>query len=111
MNAELITSIVNYSSDRKIIVSRADGFVQNLIGLYPKETTDIIESIVANIMDEEIRDSHQIKRKCRITTLINSYPSLIIEDTTTLGGYTPESFLNMNNKDDLHQIRKILEEK
>lgn len=108
MNTEMIKSIIEFSEDLDIVVPRADGFIQNLCGLYPKKTLVKIEEIISNDLSMENRSDKQEKRQCKMTSLINSYPSLIIEDITNLNGYFQEIFFNMNNKNDYQSITDLL---
>ena len=103
INSEIIVSIVEYTSNSLIKVPKADGYIQQLCGLYNKTLIPIIETIIC---DENIenRDSIQSKRKCKIHQLINSVDSCIIEEIEKLNGYKENIFFNMNNIEDYQKI-------
>ncbi len=44
----MIEFIINYKTDKPITVCRADGFVQQLVGLYSKSVLPIINNLLVN---------------------------------------------------------------
>lgn len=107
MNAEMINSIINYPSETEIIVPKADGFIQQLCGVYSKSLIPEIEKIIDKDNVEENRNSSQVKRKCKIHNLIDTVPSTIIENIEALEGYHDNIFLNMNRPEDYKLIMSI----
>jgi molybdenum cofactor guanylyltransferase len=105
MNAEMINSIVDYAPGSAITVPKADGFIQNLCGVYSKSVIPNIEQIIQNDLSQENRSTEQVKRKCKMSNLISIVQSTIIEDIRPLNGYFPEIFLNMNNPEEYQQIK------
>lgn len=108
MNSDMIKSIIEYPGDSFIKVPLADGYIQFLCGIYPKKSLQVIEEIITNDFSKENRSETQEKRKCKMTSLINTYPSIIIDEITNLNGYFKEIFFNMNNKNDYKQIIELL---
>ena len=104
MNSEFIKSIINIDSEKQIIVSKADGFVQQLCGIYDKSLTQLISEIIDADNFSESSDSIQKKRKCKVHQLINKSNSLIIDDIEKMAGWHKEIFLNMNRKEDYEFI-------
>ncbi|MDT3740152.1 MAG: molybdenum cofactor guanylyltransferase [Candidatus Kapabacteria bacterium] len=109
MTAEMIKSIVDYPSDKLITIPKADGFVQELCGIYSKSLIPVIEKIISDVQSVESRNSEQTKRQCKIHQLINSIPVTIIEKPEILSGYKENLFLNMNNPDDYELIKGMLQ--
>lgn len=107
MNSRMITSIVNFHSESLITVPKADGFLQQLCGLYSKDVIPYIERIISIDLNQENRDSSQTKRKCKIHNLIESVPSTIIEDIEVLEGFQENIFFNMNKPEDFEYIIKL----
>jgi molybdopterin-guanine dinucleotide biosynthesis protein A len=108
MTPEMFKSIVDYPSDKLIILPKADGFVQELCGIYSKSLIPVIEKIITDVQSVESRNSEQTKRKCKVHQLINSVPVTIIEKPEILSGYKENIFLNMNNPDDYELIKGII---
>ena len=104
MNVVMIQSIIEYPSDKQITVPKADGFIQQLCGVYNKSLIPIIEKIIENDRTEETRDKSQSKRKCKVHQLIDTVPSTIINNIESMRGYAKNIFLNMNNPDDYYQF-------
>lgn len=110
MTAEMINCIVDYPTDRLITVPKADGYVQELCGVYSKSLIPAIENIITGVESIESRNSEQTKRKCKVHQLINSVPVTIIESPEILAGYKENIFLNMNKPEDYDLIKGILSE-
>jgi len=111
MNSEMISSIIDYPSEALLTVPKADGFIQQLCGIYSKDIIPYIENIISNDLTEENRDSSQIKRKCKIHNLITSVPSTIIEDIKVLDGFQDNIFFNMNKPEDYKLIFEFISNK
>jgi molybdopterin-guanine dinucleotide biosynthesis protein A len=108
MNADMIKSIVEYPADNEIVVPFADGFLQQLCGVYCRSLVPLIDEIIRAEKFEETRDNIQVKRKCKVHQLVNFVDSTIIRDIVKLIGYTETAFLNMNSPEDYEKIRKII---
>ena len=107
MDKEMISSIIEYPSDTLITVPKADGFIQQLCGIYSKKLLPVIEKIISTDIDQENRNNSQEKRKCKIHNLIESVPTTIIDNIENLNGYHSSIFLNMNKPEDYENILKI----
>ena len=94
---------MNYNSDKQIIVPKADGFIQQLCGIYDRALIPVIEEILQN-EDEENRSSDQKKRKCKVHSLIDRIASEIIDIETEFSVYSPDLFFNMNRPEDYKYI-------
>lgn len=106
INAEVIQSIIEYPGNAQVKVPFADGFIQQLCGLYSKTLLNLIESDI-NTELEETRDKLQEKRKCKVHQLIHKSESIIISDVENLAGYNENVFLNMNNVEDYNRISAL----
>jgi molybdopterin-guanine dinucleotide biosynthesis protein A len=107
MNKELISSIIEYPSDALITVPKADGFIQQLCGIYSKKLLPVIEKIISLDIEQENRNNSQEKRKCKIHNLIESVLTTIIDNIEDLKGYHINIFLNMNKPQDYQNILKL----
>jgi molybdopterin-guanine dinucleotide biosynthesis protein A len=104
MNSDMIESIIKLSDNFEITVAKADGFIQQLCGVYYKSVLPLLEkSILADKM-EETRDEHQTKRKCKVHSLLHSSNTNVIENIEELDGFFPDIFLNMNRIEDYEKI-------
>ncbi len=100
MNREMIDYIVNFKTDCKIVIPRAAGYLQPLIGIYHKSLLLEIENILKETSQECPKSSHKSLHK-----LIERINSEVI-DPTSLPFYSDELFFNMNNEADFNEIKK-----
>jgi molybdopterin-guanine dinucleotide biosynthesis protein A len=107
MTGRMIESIINYPSEADIVVPKADGFIQQLCGIYSNTVLPIIKELIEASIESENREIQQTKRKCKIHQLIHLTKTTIIENTEDMDGYHPEIFYNMNNPEDYNNINKI----
>jgi molybdopterin-guanine dinucleotide biosynthesis protein A len=108
MNADMIKSIIDQSSDSLVTAPKADGFIQQLCAVYNKSLIPTIEEIIQADTIDENRDSVQTKRKCKVHTLLDKIDAKIIENIEILDGYHENIFLNMNRPEDYAQIKSII---
>lgn len=110
MTKETIQFIVEYPTQKQLVVTKADGFVQQLCGIYSKKVLPVIEK---NIEDEgiEVRHSDQKRRGCKVLRLVNQLDSEIIDIENEFQNYIPGTFFNMNNPAEYELIRQKLESK
>ncbi|MGA2295976.1 MAG: molybdenum cofactor guanylyltransferase [FCB group bacterium] len=97
---EIINYIINYDITKEIVITRADGFTQQLCGLYNKKVLPLIERIISVPDEKENRNNIQGKRKCRVLTLIERSNATIIDIEKEFAKYIKGSFLNLNNPED-----------
>lgn len=108
INAEIISSLVEYQSDKEIIVATDDGYIQQLCGVYFKSNIIAAEKLLMESIEEENRNKEQKKRKCSVRKLIESQNSEIISDSSILHGYFPGIFSNMNTPEDYEFVKSKL---
>jgi molybdopterin-guanine dinucleotide biosynthesis protein A len=104
ITAEAIRYIAEYPTDRMISVPVADGFIQQLCGLYRKDCISMIEKLIYEQKEEESRDGQQAKRKCKVYSLIHLVGAEIIQ-IENWEDYIPGMFLNMNRPEEYEQIK------
>lgn len=107
MTKRMIESIINYPSESDIVVAKADGFIQQLCGIYSNSVLPIIEELIESSIEAENREIQQTKRKCKIHQLLHLAKTTIIENIEDMDGYHPQIFYNMNNPDDYNTIKRI----
>jgi molybdopterin-guanine dinucleotide biosynthesis protein A len=107
INANIIKSIIEYPGNTQVKVPFADGFLQQLCGLYSKTLLNLIDSVI-NTELEETRDKLQEKRKCKVHQLINKAESIIIRDVENHSGYNENVFLNMNYPEEYNKIVQLI---
>lgn len=106
MTKEMIEFIVDYETDKSITVTRADGFIQQLCGVYSKECVSAAEKLLASEVTIS-GNHHNHKSKCQVLQLIDHVGAEII-DAEKIPCYEIGMFLNMNRKEDYEEVVKKL---
>jgi molybdopterin-guanine dinucleotide biosynthesis protein A len=104
---EMIEYLVESEGESDIVICKADGFNQQLVGFYKKSLLPDIEKILSE-NQEETRAEQQHHRKCNVMRLVESSKSKII-DANSLPFYKEDMFFNMNRPADYEKILKSLE--
>lgn len=99
MSREMIEYFVEYKTEKPILISRAAGYLQPLVGIYMKRLLPLIE----NILSENENKSDEKKKHLSLHALIDKTDTEII-DVTTLPFYSDKLFFNLNNKDDFEKL-------
>lgn len=108
MTRELISYIIEYPTDKSIIIGKADNYVQQLCGVYNREVLPLTEQIIKeNIVSEE-RNSDQKKRGCKVLELIKLADAQIINIEQEYKNYIPGTYHNMNNPSEYEYLLKKL---
>ncbi|MCL4549854.1 MAG: molybdenum cofactor guanylyltransferase [Bacteroidetes bacterium] len=107
MTQEVIEFLTGYSTDRPITVARADGFIQQLCGVYCRSLLNEIEKIIFQ-SETEIRNNEQTKRKCSVHKLIENVNAEIIDIENDYSTFWKETFFNMNQPEDYVAIKRKL---
>lgn len=107
MTEQMIRYLVEYPTGKQITVAKADGYVQQLAGVYSKDLIVQIENILKDYAVENERDENQHKRGCRVLSLINKVGAEII-NTEELSFYKPDTYFNMNRQKDFEYIKQKL---
>ena len=95
----LIEFIINYPSDKKIKVPFADGFVQQLCGVYSRSKLPEIEDQLS------YNDSLSSITKCKVLKLVEEAPGEIINIVKEMPEYEANTFLNMNDNAEFIQAK------
>ncbi len=98
MTKEMIIFIVDHKIEKPITVTKADGFIQQLCGVYAKKCIPICEELLAK---EEPTPRHGSvhKSKCKVLQLLEIADAEIL-DAEKIPCYQHGMFLNMNRKED-----------
>ena len=107
MDDEMINYLVRFKTDKPVTICKADGFIQQLVGLYSKAILPAVERIFQESMEKEIRHEKQSKRKCNVLSLIDLVGAEII-DAEKLPFYKPGTFFNMNRPEDYKKVLKMI---
>jgi molybdopterin-guanine dinucleotide biosynthesis protein A len=97
MTPETIRCILDYPERKKIVVARADGFIQQLCGLYHRALLPSIESLIHSHAQKE-------HSKCSVLELVEREESCIIEIQKEFPLLPPDVFYNMNRPEDYDYI-------
>ncbi|MCW8849240.1 MAG: hypothetical protein OQJ81_04610, partial [Melioribacteraceae bacterium] len=106
MEKEMIKFIIDYKTDKPITVCKADGFVQQLAGLYSKSILPKINTSLKNY-EAELRERNQAKRKCAVLSLLDQVGAEII-NAEELDIYKKHMFFNMNRPEDYNRIKILV---
>lgn len=109
MNEETIKYLIEYQTNKKITIANADGFFQQLAGVYHKSVLSDIERILKESAEEESRAADQKKRGCKVFRLVQELDAEIIEAETQIPGYIPGTFFNMNKPEEYREIVERVE--
>lgn len=107
MKSEMIEYLVNYNTHYPITIAKADGFIQQLCGVYTKECLPVAENILKESLEEESRTGDQKKRGCRVLELINKIGAEVI-NAQTLQFYEKDMYFNMNKKEEFEFVKQKL---
>ena len=105
---EAIRFIVDFPSTQAIVVPLADGFVQQLCGIYNKECAETIKRILQDYDSNEIRHKGQQERKCKVMALLDEMNAQRLDLEKIYPGHQSSTFLNMNHPEDYQAILKLL---
>ena len=107
ITSEMIEYLITYETDKAITVAKAEGFVQQLCGLYDKSCIDKAEEILKAELNTETRNDDQKKRGCRVLSLLHECGAEIL-DAEILPFYSPDFYFNMNKREDYELALKKL---
>ena len=103
----MINTIINYKKDSPITVAKADGYIQQLCGVYDKSCLSKVEDLLEESLSDENRNTQQEKRGCKVLQLIKEIDAEIL-DAEALPFYNNDLFFNMNTMDDFIYAKKKL---
>ena len=98
----VIEFIINYKTNKSITITKADGFVQQLCGLYSKQD---LQEIVELIKDDKLEINNSQKCGCKVLQLVQKLDAEIIDIANEYDGYEEGMFLNMNKPEDFELVR------
>ncbi len=107
MTEQMVRYLAEYPTNKPITVAKADGFIQQLAGIYHKDTLKEIEHILTGQAEGDERHEIQHKRGCKVLSLINKIGAEII-NTERLPFYKPDTYFNMNRQQDFEYIKHRL---
>ena len=107
ITTDMINTIINYKKDSPITVAKADGYIQQLCGVYNKYCLPVAEKLLEESLNDENRNTQQEKRGCKVLQLIKEMDAEIL-DAEALPFYNKDLFFNMNTKDDFIYAKKKL---
>ena len=103
MTKQMVEYLVEYKTDKPVTIAKADGFVQQLCGMYDKSCLPFAENILSAQNNAEGRNSEQKKRGCNVLSLIDIAGAEII-DAEYLPFYKKDLYLNMNKRSDFEIV-------
>lgn len=108
ITSEIIRFISDYKSSKPIVIAKADGYNQQLCGIYSKTCLPYIDKILNKQDCEEPRTTGEKKRRCKLMTLVHTMEGTIIDIEKEYKLYKPNSFLNMNKPEEYELILELV---
>ena len=103
ITTEMIEYLINFPTQKPITITRAEGFIQQLCGVYYQSCIIPAEEILAEQVEGDQRNPDQKKRGCKVLGLVHEIGAEIIE-AESLPFYHPDLFFNMNKRDDFDHV-------
>jgi molybdopterin-guanine dinucleotide biosynthesis protein A len=107
VNKNVIEFIIDYKTDKPVTIAKADGFIQQLCGVYSKNILPNIETIIKSEKNIESENSRQEKRGCLVLKLVKDIDAEIIDIALEYEGYKEGMFFNMNKPEDYEFVKGI----
>lgn len=104
MTKEMIKHLIEFKTDRLITIAKADGFIQQLVGVYNRDILVTVDETLKTQQKEDERNNNQHKRGCRVLMLVNEIGAEII-NAETLPFYTSDTYFNMNKQNDFDYVK------
>ncbi|MGE5457352.1 MAG: molybdenum cofactor guanylyltransferase [Methanococcaceae archaeon] len=105
MHREVITFLTDYPTKEPITVARADGFIQQLCGIYDKRCLPASERLLM-AAGGEISG----KKGCRVLEMISLLGAAIIP-AEEIPGASPHAFFNMNRPAEFEFVSRVFTER
>lgn len=102
LSTELVNYIINYKSEKDIILPMADVRIQQLCGIYSKNILNEVEELLI----ESSQNNSNLKGS--IYELMDKVPTEIVE-VDKLDFYHSNLFLNINTPEDYDHLKRIFE--
>ena len=99
MKPEIISSIIEFNTDKPISVCESEGFLQHLAGRYSRSVIKSAE----RLLERETNNPEKGKHRAKVYSLLNEVGFATIK-ADELPGYDPTVFFNMNNKEDYEKM-------
>lgn len=103
MTSDIIDFIVHFPTTKPITVARADGFVQQLCGVYSKSVLPKAEGIV-----QRRKISPPEKKMCPVLELVQLSDGEIIDIEHEYPDYKEGAFLNLNRPADIDRLKVLM---
>ncbi len=107
ITVDMINTIINFKKDSFITVAKANGYIQQLCGVYDECCLQETEKLLEESLSNENRNAQQGKRGCKVLQLIKEVDADIF-DAEALPFYNKDLFFNMNTMDDFAYVKKKL---
>lgn len=108
MTAAVIRLLVEAPTDRRITVADAEGCIQQLPGLFHRSCIPVIEAIIDERADDAQKKPNGKRRGCRVSDLFDRVHACAVDCESEIPGAATAAFRNMNDTDDLSEIKRLL---
>ena len=104
MRADIIEFLIAYPTARPITVASADGFIQQLCGVYSQAVLPDLERIFQTALGHCRQEG---KQRCPVLELVHAVQAEIIDIESVYRDYRKGAFYNMNNRQDYQYIQTL----
>ncbi len=108
LNQDLILFLLNYPTNKEIIIPFADGKIHPLCGIYSKTILPSLESLIKNNLPKDFIAAGKIK-SLSLKNFFNNQSVEYVDVERNFKGYKPELFFNINTFEDYEKIRRDFE--
>lgn len=103
MKPEMIHYLIEYPTNKPATISKAEGYIQQLCGVYTKECLIPAQKILQTEWEAEKRHHDQKHRGCKVLSMVHDVDAEII-DAESLPFYNKDLFFNMNKQEDYEYV-------
>lgn len=103
--------IIKYKTDRLVTITKADGFIQQLCGLYSKQVIPDAVRLIEESGDIKTETENYQKCGCKVLQLVLDLNAEIIDIANEYPKYEEGMFLNLNRPEDFEIVREKLHSK
>ncbi len=108
MNRDTIDFLASYRTEKRITIAKADGYYQQLAGVYHKDAIPVIDALLADNDVKESRAGDQKKRGCKVLELVRQMDAKVLDAESEIPNYRAGTFYNMNKPHEYEEILNIL---
>ncbi|MCJ7690981.1 MAG: molybdenum cofactor guanylyltransferase, partial [Clostridiaceae bacterium] len=108
LNGQLITFLLDYPSNKEIIIPLAEGKIHPLCGIYSRSILPSLESLIKNNLPGDFIAAGKIK-SLSLKNFLDNQSVEYVDVEKGFKDYKSELFLNINTMEDYEKVRRDFE--